>query len=114
MRKIKSLFNRHAALAYFVLTFIITWGSIFLVVGSVGFPITAEQIESAGPMVYVGMLIGPSAAGILMIGLVSAHYGLEEGLDMGWNERIEDRHWDDGSYGIVWHRCHTWGEKMKY
>lgn len=75
MRKIKSLFNRYAAFTYFALTFIFTWGSIFLMVGSVGFPISKEQIEAAGPMVYVGMLVGPSAAGLLMIGLVEGRAG---------------------------------------
>lgn len=75
MRKISSFIERFAALTYFILTFIITWGSIFLVVGSVGFPISREQIDAAGPMVYVGMLIGPSLAGILMIGLVEGRAG---------------------------------------
>lgn len=75
MRKISKLINKYAAITYFVLTFIITWGSIFLVVGSVGFPFTKEQIEAAGPMVYVGMLVGPSAAGLLMIGLVDGRAG---------------------------------------
>jgi membrane protease YdiL (CAAX protease family) len=60
---------------YFLLTFLITWGSIFLVVGSIGFPISKAQIEAAGPMVYVGMLVGPSLAGLLMIGLVEGRAG---------------------------------------
>jgi len=75
MRKISLFFNKYAAMIYFVLTFIITWGSIFLVVGSFKLPFTKEQIEAAGPLVYVGMLIGPSAAGILMIGLVEGRAG---------------------------------------
>ena len=75
MRRIKEFINKHSAFTYFALTFIITWGSIFLMVGSVGFPIAKEQIESAGPMVYVGMLVGPSTAGILMIGLVEGRAG---------------------------------------
>ena len=75
MRKIRSFLNKYAALTYFILTFTITWGSIFLVVGSVGFPISKEQIESAGPLVYVGMLIGPSVTGILMVGLIEGRAG---------------------------------------
>lgn len=75
MRKIRTWINQYAALIYFVLTFVITWGSIFLVVGSVGFPLSKAQIEAAGPMVYVGMLVGPSAAGILMIGLADGRTG---------------------------------------
>ena len=75
MKKTRSLIQKYAALTYFILTFIITWGSIFLVVGHVGFPISKVLIEAAGPMVYVGMLIGPSAAGILMIGLVDGRTG---------------------------------------
>lgn len=75
MRTIKTFLDRHAALMYFLLTFLITWGSIFLVVGSIGFPISKAQIEAAGPMVYVGMLVGPSLAGLLMIGLVEGRAG---------------------------------------
>jgi len=75
MKKIRAFIKEHAAVTYFLLTFIITWGSIFLVVGEVGFPISKELIESAGPMVYGGMLIGPSAAGILMIGLADGRAG---------------------------------------
>lgn len=75
MKKIRPFVSKHAVLIYFALTFIITWGSIFLVVGSIGFPISKEQIETAGPMVYVGMLLGPSIAGILMIGLVEGRSG---------------------------------------
>lgn len=75
MKKIRSFVNKYAALTYFVLTFIITWGSIFLVVGSVRFPFSKEQIDSAGPLVYVGMLIGPSLAGMLMVGLVEGRTG---------------------------------------
>ena len=75
MKTIKSVINQHAALLYFALTFIITWGSIFLIVGSVRFPFTSEQIQSAGPLVYVGMLVGPSAAGLIVIGLVEGRAG---------------------------------------
>lgn len=75
MKKINSFIDKNSAVIYFFLTFIITWGSIFLVVGEVGFPISKEQIETAGPMVYVGMLLGPSIAGILMIGLTDGRAG---------------------------------------
>ena len=77
MRKISSFMNKYATFTYFALTFIFTWGSIFLVVGSIGFPISREQIELAGPLVYVGMLIGPSLAGILMIGLADGRAGYQ-------------------------------------
>lgn len=75
MKQMRSFLSQQAALTYFALTFLFTWGSIFLMVGSVGFPIPKEQIDAAGPMVYVGMLIGPSAAGMLMIGLVDGRAG---------------------------------------
>jgi membrane protease YdiL (CAAX protease family) len=75
MTKIKALLNRYAVFTYFFLTFLITWGSIFLLVGSFRFPFTRAQIDAAGPMVYVGMLLGPSTAGLLMIGLVEGRAG---------------------------------------
>lgn len=75
MNKIRTLVKKYAVLTYFILTFLITWGSIFLMVGSVGFPLSKAQIDAAGPMIYIGMLLGPSLAGLLMIGLVDGKAG---------------------------------------
>jgi membrane protease YdiL (CAAX protease family) len=75
MKAIKSFVQSYAVLAYFVLTFAITWGSILILTGASSFPLPSEKIESAGPLVYVGMLIGPSISGLLLIGIVEGKSG---------------------------------------
>ena len=96
MTTIKDFVQRQSVLTYFVLTFVITWGSIFLVIGSVGFPITSEQIEAAGPLVYVGMLVGPSVAGLLLTALVDGREGFRALLSRLCRWRVSVR-W----YGIA-------------
>jgi membrane protease YdiL (CAAX protease family) len=91
MKNFRPFINKYAAALYFALTFIITWGSIFLVVGSIGFPISKQQIEMAGPLVYVGMLLGPSIAGILMIGLSEGKSGYKSLLSRLGKWRVSIR-----------------------
>jgi membrane protease YdiL (CAAX protease family) len=85
---IKAFIKRHSVLIYFVLTFAITWGCMALVIGPDGFPITAEQFETAGPLVYVAMLVGPSAAGILLTGLTDGRAGFRELLSRLFRWRV--------------------------
>lgn len=92
MTAMKTFIKQYAVLTYFILTFVITWGGMVMVVGPSGFPITAAQFETAGPLVYLAMLVGPSVAGILMTALVQGKAGLRELLsrllkwrvDIGW------------------------------
>jgi uncharacterized protein len=76
MKTIQALIKQHSVAIYFTLTFFITWGCMILVIGPDGFPITAQQFETAGALVYLAMLIGPSAAGILLISLIDGRAGL--------------------------------------
>jgi membrane protease YdiL (CAAX protease family) len=78
MKTIKETIEQYAVSIYFILTFIITWGSMAVLVGSGGFPMTPEQFETVGPLVYLGMLLGPSIAGILMTSLVDGKAGLRQ------------------------------------
>lgn len=68
--------RRHGVLAYFVLTFAISWGAIVAVFG-LG-PITSEQLATQGAFLYVALLLGPSVAGVSLLGLVSGKEGLAE------------------------------------
>jgi membrane protease YdiL (CAAX protease family) len=74
MTTIKAFIKRHPVLTYFALTFAISWGAILIVVGPGGIPVTTEQLEMLG----LAMLLGPSAAGILLTGLASGRVGLRE------------------------------------
>jgi membrane protease YdiL (CAAX protease family) len=78
MTEKKTFVQKHAVLLYFVLTFAITWGCMALMAGPEGFPLSEEQMEAMGPMVYVGMLVGPSIAALLLTGLESGREGFRE------------------------------------
>ncbi len=78
MTSIKSLIKSHPVLTYFILTFIFTWGCIAMVISPGNFPITAQQSEAVGPLLYVGMLVGPSGAGLLLTGLLNGRAGFQE------------------------------------
>jgi membrane protease YdiL (CAAX protease family) len=78
MTTIKKFIKSSPVLMYFVLTFIFTWGCMALAVYPGGFPISEEQFETAGALVYVAMLVGPSGAAILLIGLLDGRAGFRE------------------------------------
>jgi membrane protease YdiL (CAAX protease family) len=78
MTTLKAFTKRHAVLTYFVLTFIFTWGCMAIAVYPGGFPITDEQFETSGALVYVAMLVGPSGAGLLLTGLLDGLAGFRE------------------------------------
>lgn len=78
MTTIRAFIKRRSVSIYFVLTFAITWGCMAIVIGPGGFPLTTEQFKTAGSLVYLGMLLGPSIAGILVTGLVCGRAGLRE------------------------------------
>ncbi|WP_420644452.1 CPBP family intramembrane glutamic endopeptidase [Candidatus Leptofilum sp.] len=74
MVKIKDLIKKYPLLVYFFLAFVISWGAIFILAGPDGIPATADQIVVLG----IAMLLGPSLAGIFMIGLVNGKMGFRE------------------------------------
>jgi len=78
MKTIKNIIKRHPVLTYFVLTFIFTWSCMAMAVYPDGFPITDEQFETAGALVYVAMLVGPSGTCILLTGLLDGRAGFRE------------------------------------
>lgn len=75
MATLKTFIKKHAVLTYFVLTLIFTWGCMALAVSPGGFPITDEQFETSGALVYMAMLIGPSGAGLLLTGILDGQAG---------------------------------------
>ena len=74
MKTMKDLVRRHAVLIYFALAFAISWGAVLAVVGPHGIPIAADQAVVLG----MAVLLGPSAAGILLTGLASGRVGYRE------------------------------------
>ncbi len=74
-----SFIKRFPVLSYFVLTFVISWGSLFFLSGGLaGFPKTKEQFESMLPVFIPLVLLGPSMACLLLTGLISGRKGFKE------------------------------------
>lgn len=78
MQKLRLFIRRRPVFIYFVLTIVLTWGGMALAVYPGGFPISAAQLETAGALVYVAMLIGPAGAACLLIGLLDGRSGFRE------------------------------------
>ncbi len=78
MTNIRAFIKKHSVAAYFVLTFIISWGCILAVIGFGGVLGTKSVASELLPIVYVATLAGPSVAGILLTGLVDGKAGFRE------------------------------------
>jgi membrane protease YdiL (CAAX protease family) len=68
--------RRHPLLAYFVLTFALSWGGVLFVVGAHGFQGETIQSDPLFPLAVAAMLGGPSIAGLLLTGLLDGRPGL--------------------------------------
>ena len=82
--------KRQPVLTYFVLTLAISWVSLLLIMGVGGILGTTAVPKEREPLVYLGMLLGPSIAGLLLTGLVHGRLGFRELLS-----RL--RHWQVGA-----------------
>lgn len=87
MTTIQPLINRHPVLIYFVLVFIISWGAILLLVGPDGIPVAPDQAVTLG----MAILLGPSLASILLIGLASGRMGYRELISRLFRWRVGAR-----------------------
>ena len=73
-----SFIKTHAVAMYFVLAFAISWGGLLIVYGPGGLTSSAWQSDPRSTLIGVALLAGPSAAGILLIGIVSGRAGYRE------------------------------------
>lgn len=92
----RSFVQRYALLIYFALAITISWGSILIVAGPEGLPVTPERAESVMALIYMAMLLGPSVAGILMIAVVDGRAGFRDLLSRLLRWRVGAR-W----YGVA-------------
>jgi len=84
-----SLLRRHPSASYFLLTFALSWGGVLAVIGSGEIPATPARAEELFPFVYLAMLVGPAAAGILMTAVVSGLEGLRDYRERLFRWRVE-------------------------
>jgi uncharacterized protein len=92
MATIEGTIKNRPVLAYFALAFAISWGGVLVVIGGPGgIPGTTEQTEARLPLAVLAMVVGPSAAGILLTGLVYGSRGLREILSRSLRWRVGAR-----------------------
>jgi pimeloyl-ACP methyl ester carboxylesterase/membrane protease YdiL (CAAX protease family) len=72
---VATLIRRHPLLAYYVLTFALSWGGFVLLVGPSSLVNTNWQAEGEFLSAVIVMLAGPSIAGLLLTGLVDGRAG---------------------------------------
>ena len=88
----KAFIKKHSVLTYFALAFAISWGGILLVIGGPGaIPTPDEQAMKLLPVAIMVMVLGPSVAGILLIGLVYGRAGFREFLPRLLRWRVNAR-----------------------
>lgn len=75
MTNIKTFIKTHPVLAYFVLTFAISWGGVLILGAPYGMPTTKEQFEKLWPIVFLPYLLGPIIASIILTGFVYGKSG---------------------------------------
>src|SRR5512135_3516127 len=66
----------HPVLAYYILTFAISWGGILIVVGPGGIPGTPDEFMTRLPILLLAMLSGPTISSVLLTGLIDGRAGL--------------------------------------
>ncbi len=88
---ISHVIKRYSVLIYYVLTFMISWGSLLILVGADGLLGLTEIPAEKMPLLYTGMLLGPSVAGLLMTGLESGKAGCRELLHRLFKWRVAVR-----------------------
>lgn len=87
MTTIKDFIERQSLPTYFILTFVISWGAILIMVGPGGIPVTTAQVQILG----LAMLLGPSAASILLTGLAFGRKGFRDLLSRLLKYRVGAR-----------------------
>jgi len=96
MTKIKGLIDKHAAFIYFVLTFIFTWGSIFLIIGTAKLPFSSEQIEDTkgDPTDFHRMLafVGNRYSMPVLVAILSDFVGAQDILRSPYLRDLGARH----------------------
>ena len=70
--------RRHPLLAYYVLTFALSWGGFLLVVGPSSLVNSNWQVEGNILSAVMVMLAGPSIAGLLLTGLIEGRAGYRD------------------------------------
>jgi membrane protease YdiL (CAAX protease family) len=75
-QSVRSFVEEHPVLAYFALTFAISWTAVLVVVGGPGgIPAAPEDVAGLFPAVYLATVAGPSLTAVFLTGLVGGWAG---------------------------------------
>ena len=77
MDALKRFIKSYPVLTYFTLTFVISWGSLLAIADSGGASHATWQDDPQLPLMFVGMLAGPSLAGLLLTAFVYGQSGFD-------------------------------------
>ncbi len=100
MTSITSFIKKQSLVVYFLFTFVLSWGTMNLMISPYSFPLTPEQSEAVGPLLYVGMLVGPSISGLLLIGLMDGKAGYKELFSRLTKWRVDIQWYAAAIFGI--------------
>ncbi len=79
MATLKAFIKNHPVLAFYVLTFAISWGGFILAVGGPGGFANADVWQTSSmAFAVMAMLAGPTIAGLFMTGIVDGRQGFRE------------------------------------
>ena len=77
--------------SYFILAFILSWGAVLAVIAGGAIPAPAEEAQRLFPAVYLGMLLGPVGAGVIMTAIVGGVDALRSLANRLIKWRVEGR-----------------------
>ncbi len=78
MSNTRSLINQHPVLSYYLLTFLLSYGSLLIMLLRAGLPATRQEMNGTVMFAIPFMLLGPSISGLLMTGLVDGRAGFRD------------------------------------
>jgi len=91
MKAIKNFIKKNPVLAYFTLTFAISWGAVIALSSPYGMPRTTEEFERVWTIVVLPYFLGPCLSGIILTYIVYGRKGISELRSQLLNWRVEPR-----------------------
>jgi membrane protease YdiL (CAAX protease family) len=70
--------KRRPVMAYFAMTFVISWGGVLILGAPYGMPTTREQFEAVYPIVFLPYLLGPVVSSLVMTGVIDGKAGFRD------------------------------------
>jgi len=70
--------KKHSILSFYILTFLISWGGVYILGAPYGMPAPSGQFLKMWSIVFIPYFLGPSLSGLLLTGLVYGRTGYRE------------------------------------